>query len=177
MLKELTYEEAHRLFHYDPDTGIVTRKVNMFKYKRGTVVGIPDKHYLKMSVYNKTYLLHRFIWFYQTGKWPQGEIDHENRQKRDNRWKNLRITTKLGNSINRGIKANNISGVTGVSLHKASGKWQARISANRKNIALGIFSNFSDAVKARYTAEQELNYHLAFNESPAKRYLIEQNLL
>jgi len=177
-MKELTHEEAQRLFHYDPETGIVTRKVDMFKFKAGTVVGRKRGcKYFMFSIFCKSYLLHKFIWFYQTGKWPEEEIDHINRNKLDNRWCNLRKCSSWGNSLNRPVRADNISGIPGVSKHKASEKWQVRISVNRKNKHIGLFEKFSDAVKARYFAEQELNYSEANINSLAKQYLEQQNLL
>lgn len=74
-------------------------------------------------------------------------IDHKNHDRLDNRKKNLRITTNSGNQMNR--KLTNISGVT---WHKASGKWRARVKKNQKEIYLGVFDSKLDAMKARMEA-------------------------
>ena len=104
-------------------------------------------------------------------------MDHINRNSLDNRWCNLRQTTKWGNSLNRPTRVDNISGIPGVSKHKASGKWIVNISVNRKQKYIGLFETFADAVKARYYAEQELYYHMANANSPAKEYLVQQGLM
>lgn len=50
-------------------------------------------------------------------------------------------------------KSTNTSGRTGVSFHKATGKWMASIGYNGKVIYLGIHSRFEDAVVSRSEAE------------------------
>ncbi len=85
------------------------------------------------------------------------EIDHIQGEttRNDNRKYNLRITTKSQNMMNVGLRSNNKSGVTGVIWHKRSGKWRAIIVINGKQIELGLFVNFEDAVKARKEAEEK----------------------
>jgi hypothetical protein len=51
----------------------------------------------------------------------------------------------------------NTSGKTGVRFRKDRGKWTARISYQNKNISLGCYETFEDAVKARQ--EAELKYY------------------
>ena len=41
------------------------------------------------SINGKFYHLHRLVWFYSTGAWPIGVIDHVNRDRADNRISNL----------------------------------------------------------------------------------------
>ncbi len=59
--------------------------------------------------------------------------------------------------------ANNPSGVRGVQFHKQSNKWRARIKFKGKEIGLGYYHDFQDAVDARKKAEEE--YYGAFLES------------
>lgn len=61
--------------------------------------------------------------------------------------------TKLGN-LNEKISKNNTSGVKGVCRFKD--RWRAYIKLNKKQISLGVYSRFEDAVKARKRAEEEL---------------------
>src|SRR5882672_12012976 len=44
-------------------------------------------------------------WFYMTGQWPELEIDHKNRNETDDRWENLRQTTRSQNCTNRVMPA------------------------------------------------------------------------
>lgn len=60
-------------------------------------------------------------------------------------------------AYNKRKKSTNTSGRTGVSYHKGSNMWHARISFEKKNIFLGCFSILEDAVKAR--EEAELKYY------------------
>lgn len=60
------------------------------------------------------------------------------------------------------IKSNNTSGVKGVSQHKASGKWDAYISVNKRRIHLGRYINKVDAIRKRQ--EAELKYHKPYLE-------------
>ena len=91
--------------------------------------------------------LHRLI--IKTDK----NIDHINHKKYDNRKCNLREVTIQQNNMNQSLKSNNTSGVTGVDFMKKIGKWRARIKANDKEIHIGTFVTFEDAVKARKEAE------------------------
>lgn len=91
--------------------------------------------------------------------------DHIDRNELNNLESNLRPATARQNSINRGVKINNTSGVTGVNFDKNINKWIARINDKANNrIYLGSFINKEDAVIARLKGE--LKYYGEF--SPQK---------
>jgi len=104
-----------------------------------------------------TIAVHRLFWFYQTGEWPKGVIDHINHISYDNRWCNLRDVSQLDNCRNQAKSSNNTSGYTGV--RKENNKWVARISIQRKTICLGQFSTIEEAVEARRLANIKYGFH------------------
>lgn len=53
------------------------------------------------------------------------------------------------------MRSTNVTGCAGVDIHKASGKYQARIETKGKTKYLGLFENLDDAIAARKQAEQE----------------------
>lgn len=62
-------------------------------------------------------------------------IDHINRNPKDNRKNNLRITCHSGNKRNLPLKSNNTSGIIGVRYDKIRNRWCAEIrDLNRKKI-------------------------------------------
>ena len=151
----LTQERLKKLFHYNPETGLFTRLIVTAKRtKIGDIAGSPHGDgYLRIKIDNKPYYSHRLAWFYMTGKWPKGQIDHINRIRDDNRFANFREVTRSFNLRNTRLYKTNTSGVIGVHLYKPTGKWQARIGVNSKNISLGHFIDKKDAIKARKNAE------------------------
>ena len=72
---------------------------------------------------------------------------------------NLRDVTNAENARNMAMSSLNSSGVSGVYLHRQTGKWCAQIRAFGKTIGLGLFSDKADAIIARKAAERVLNYH------------------
>lgn len=72
--------------------------------------------------------------------------DHINRNKLDNRRRNLRPITASGNIINR-------SSTKGVYYEKRLRKWKAVIGVKYRQIYLGLFSTEEEAKEARKTAE------------------------
>lgn len=92
-------------------------------------------------------------------------VDHISGDKADNRKSNLRICKYNENSRNHSLNSNNTSGVAGVSWHKASNKWIARIKVNYKTIYLGTFVNFEKAVKARKEAEEKYFGEFSYDNS------------
>jgi hypothetical protein len=100
----------------------------------------------------KGFLSHRVAWAIHFGEWPEGGIDHINGIRDDNRIHNLRVATQKDNSRNAAMPINNTSGVTGVSLHKDTGKWQAKIMVDRRYLHLGLFSDIEEAKAARAAA-------------------------
>lgn len=87
--------------------------------------------------------------------WTEIVVDHINGNIMDNRRGNLRIGTPSNNSMNSSKNKNNTSGVVGVYKIQRTGKWKSKIILNRKQIDLGNFDNFDDAVAARKAAEEK----------------------
>jgi len=84
---------------------------------------------------------HRLIMNPPTGL----QIDHLNGVKLDNRRCNLRIVDQTTNNFNARLRSDNTHGVRGVSLHKPSGLWQARITVRGRRYNLGYFPSAEDA--------------------------------
>lgn len=66
---------------------------------------------------------------------------------------NVRWATRKQQIANTRIPTTNTSGVKGVHLYKATGKWSAYIYKDRKRKHLGYFSTKIEAMKARERAE------------------------
>jgi hypothetical protein len=97
--------------------------------------------------------LHQLI----MGKAPDGlTVDHINRDRLDNRRSNLRWASWTGQMINRGVRKDSGSGVTGVRALPA-GRWEAYINVGKRKIHLGAFPEKALAIAARKAAE--LKYH------------------
>jgi hypothetical protein len=160
MKNVVSLERARELFSYDPQSGLLTRKIpGPFTARIGSVAGSLDKRgYLRVSVDGKSVKVHRLVWLLATGEWPSVCIDHINGQKGDNRLSNLRLATVAENCRNRKVSRNNkSSGVLGVSWHAASRKWQAQITHQKKNHNLGVFDSIEQAAKARECAAERLH--------------------
>jgi hypothetical protein len=82
-------------------------------------------------------------------------IDHEDRNKLNNKRKNLRIATHQENMCNQKISTRNTSGVTGVSFCPEINKWQARLKNKGIYYNFGYYENIKDAIIARLKAEFE----------------------
>ena len=92
---------------------------------------------------------------------------HGKETRNDNRKSNLRMANDSQNNINKGLRSNNTSGVTGVSWNQKRNKWHARLWKNRQTIDLGHFSNFDDAVQARKQAEDKYFGEWSYDNSMA----------
>lgn len=114
--------------------------------------------YIRTPLLSGYYLLHRLIWLYMTGEWPN-KIDHINGIRDDNRWENLRNVTVQENCRNQRRRANNTSGCTGVYKHKQTGHFIVMINTpEKRRVSLGAFSAFEEAVSVRKAAEIEYGY-------------------
>lgn len=111
-----------------------------------------NHEYVSTKLNGKEMKLHRFI----INARPDQIVDHINRNKLDNRKKNLRFLSSRENVINTGLRSNNTSGCTGVFIER--GMWHAIIIVNKKRIDLGFYDNFDDARLARKQAEYVYGY-------------------
>jgi len=89
--------------------------------------------------------LHRFV-----TNCPDGYVpDHINHNTIDNRKSNLRIVTQQVNLINKsGAQKCSKSGVRGVSFHKVTGKWYARVCLGGVEVYGELFDSFNLACVA-----------------------------
>lgn len=157
---ELTQQTLKELLHYDPETGVFTwrKRVNA-RAAAGDVAGLKrDCYRVEISIGGRRYFAHRLAWLYVYGEWPPTEIDHINRNDRDNRISNLRLANRSLNNFNRGAVREGLA--PGVSWFKPTARWRARIKVGRKEIALGYFHIYDDAVAARKAAEER--YYAGF---------------
>lgn len=154
----ITQEELNTLLHYEPGTGVFTRKVGGRGVRAGSVTGCarPDG-YLVIQIKRKSYRAHRLAFLFMEGNLPPAEVDHINGVRDDNRWCNLRHATRAENSRNQAIHCDNASGVKGVRWNKVSAKWEARTSLNGVEKHLGIFADIAEAEAAVRAAREMMH--------------------
>ena len=146
----LTQEVLKEWLTYDPLTGDfrwAKSRVNG-KVKIGRKAGClhPDG-YVKIRLLNKICKCSRLAILYMTGELPE-VVDHQNLNRADDRWENLRVATRSQNQHNRSIQINNKSGFKGVFWNKQARKFQAKIGFDGKQKHLGFFIRPEDAHQA-----------------------------
>ena len=94
------------------------------------------------------------------------QVDHINGNGLDNRRVNLRVVTVAQNQQNRRKTMTGSSQFKGVVFEKRLGRWKARITVNKKLIALGYFSAEIDAALAYDVAAREFFGEFAYLNSP-----------
>lgn len=160
---KLTKEFLTEFLSYDEITGDLTwnpRGIKDWDTKyAGKVAGHVRKDgYRALSLFGKSYLVHLIIWVIMTGELPKEELDHKDRNKNNNSFENLREADRSLNNKNRGVRKDNLSGYTGVSYVKSRNKWRVRIANGAKEIALGMYNSFEEAVQIRKKAEVDYGY-------------------
>lgn len=74
-------------------------------------------------------------------------VDHKNGNRLDNTRGNLRVVDRFQNAWNSCVRSHSLSQLKGVRLH-VKGRWQARITFNKKEIGLGYFDTPEEAAIA-----------------------------
>lgn len=135
----VTQERLNELFSYDETTGNLIRKISRQRVKSGEVAGsLTSKGYLRTSIDGRLYMNHVLVWILAYGSPPLQQIDHINRNKKDNRLANLR---EVDNRLNCCNKSNHNSGFPGVDFHRKSNLWRCRIRVGKSRYSLGYFKN------------------------------------
>jgi hypothetical protein len=164
----ITQIELKKLLHFDDETGAFTWLVNKGKVKRGASAGTVNKNgYIYITLNQERYLAHRLAWLYVYGEWPARHIDHINHERTSNGIWNLRDVTNQINHMNKSMRPDNKSGITGVSWDAARNKWRAAIKLDGKCVMLGRFATKKGAAKIRKEAEIKYGYHKNHGDAPA----------
>ena len=128
-------------FAYHPD-GSITRD------DRKNSNGSFDKDgYLIIKVKTKQFKAHRIAWLLNYGDWPEGELDHINRIRTDNRIENLRVSNRTEQIKNRYIAPTKDTGERGIFIDKTNGlKKRYAFSHNNRTYR---FYSIDEAKEAR----------------------------
>lgn len=138
----MTQELLKKLLHYDPESGVFTWLVQP---RRAVYPGARAGHVHKGSGYflikidGRNYLGSRLAWLYMTGDWPQAMVDHENMDRADTRWDNLRAATRKQNCANRAAAKSKKLPIKGVYERKNGNSGSASIRVDGRLIHLGTF--------------------------------------
>lgn len=165
-------EYLNSVLNYCPETGILTwknRNEDHFKspgaFKAwntrfsGKKAGSPHSQgYRQVNLDGKVYLAHRVIWTMVHGDLCANDVDHINGNRSDNRLENLRSVSRSVNLRNSATKGAGATGVCGVSLHKATGKYRAYVTVDGKQIHLGFFNGIDSAIAARAEANKTYGF-------------------
>ena len=170
-------ELLRKLLRYEPDTGKLfwrERTADMFSSSGGRqesackrwntcfsgreALGCVNGTGAKSgSIFAVPVLAHRVAWAVFHGRWPDGEIDHINGVRVDNRIVNLRDVDGSVNNRNAKIRKDNSSGYAGV--YKQKNRYLAHIRIDGKQTVIGRFDCPKEAHKFREAEKIKYGYH------------------
>lgn len=150
--QELAHSRLTEVLAYEPSTGVFTwiAPPKTKPYLLGKRAGTIDAYgYRYIRVDGIVIAAGRLAWFYITGEWPKGQVDHEDRDRDNNRWKNLRDLTASQNQHNHGF--------TGVGWLNGKRRWRVTMKLEGQSHYGGLHRCFCAAVSARNALKRELH--------------------
>jgi len=175
---ELTQEIVRELLDCDPKEGLLywrERDVKWFSDNRyfsaagmcqrwntknaGKLALNPDdgKGYGHGMIFGKDYQLHRVIFFYFNGWWPE-EVDHIDGNPRNNKPSNLKESTRKENAKNLKTRSDSQSGYSGIYFDKERNKYQVAIRVDGRKKHYGRYDTLEESIKVWERAKEENNY-------------------
>lgn len=151
------------LVRYEPETGVffwVSGRLigKRADYKSGVgkknASRNPGGRYLKIDGHNIG--ANRVAVLLMTGRWPELQVDHENGNRQDNRWANLREATHSQNNMNKRCYRSNKLGLKGI-IETSPGKFRAKVDIDKRRIHIGYFDSAEVAFAARLVAIQQIH--------------------
>jgi hypothetical protein len=138
----LTAEYFREHFHYNPETGALTRIKTTNQSQKIGEVKFNTMRYRQVRVVagHPAYRTSRLIWTYMTGEWPKGVIDHINGDTHDERWCNLRDVSQSDN-VAFGAQRK------GKTLPKGLTKYYSRIMVRAGQLKLGVVDTVDEGLK------------------------------
>lgn len=163
-------ETLRRLMDYDPKTGVMRwrartaqdftdgkshdadRKARIWNGQHaGKTIGCDNgEGYLSTNIDRKTYKVHHLAFAFANGRWPANQVDHIDGNRSNNSADNLRDVSASENARNT---KRHRSGKAGIVWYKPLSKWRSQIWHNGKNVCLGYFDCWADALAARRAGE------------------------
>jgi hypothetical protein len=149
----LTFAEADAALRYEPETGRIFWKVVRQRVRVGREAGCvnPTDGYRKIRINGAVYQSHRVSWLLHYGAWPNGFLDHINRDRSDNRIANLREADRSLNMHNKD-KQGTRGLQPGVRLRGDS--WMVRIDVGTMTVTLGCWKDYRKAGESYRIAER-----------------------
>lgn len=125
-------EDLRELFSYDPNSGVITRKVQQGNYPAGSICKAKLGDYLKVKVYGKDVLQHRLAWYLHYGTQPPAQLDHRDLDKQNNRISNLRASDASTNQMNIAVHKRSQTGIKGIMPVRGGTMYRAEVCVEGK---------------------------------------------
>jgi len=147
VLKELLYVKDGKLY-WKVDRGTLKTKDKEAGYCH-------RDGYRRVKINSHSYLSHRIIYSltHNVTLAPVLQVDHINRDKKDNSLENLRVVNHRENCYNR-VRKNKVAGVY-YDKRRPNRPWGAVIILENKKLHIGTYSTKEEAIEARLQAEKE----------------------
>lgn len=145
--------------------GFATVLVDLDTYERlaGRAVSIGSHGYAQVWDRPHMMTLHRWVMGVTPGIGYRVIVDHINRQVLDCRRSNLRLVTPSASNLNRAVKPRELP----IGVYRTrSGRYEAKLSRQRRTIALGTFDTPEEAAATVAVARADLDRN-AFTASAA----------
>lgn len=140
------------------DTAVFTQKGEIFWLDTEDWEALGGGHCWRLHVGYPATNINNKIVFLHTLIMPHGdglEVDEIDGDECNCKRNNLRVVTHQQNCMNRGVRSDSKTGVSGVRKEKDKKKYRVVITREGDVKHIGYFEDFDDAVKAREEAEDE----------------------
>lgn len=140
----VTAEHARKILNYDHETGLFTWRE---RPGRRCIIGARATSHQKgrntVRLGGYKFQASNVAWLYIYGEWPDFEIDHKDRNKRNDAIENLRPSTTMKNMMNMGKTKRSSTGFKGAHPHRNG--FVAYIRADGYKYYLGKFDELEHA--------------------------------
>jgi hypothetical protein len=162
-MKPMTCDQLRERLDYDSESGVFTWRVSKNPgIKPGDTASRVNVYgYCRIELDGYDYAAHRLAWLYVHGVWPDGQLDHINGNRSDNRLCNLREATASGNACNRKRRRDNTTGAKGVCWDKEARRFRVIVSVGGKRRHVGRFHGLAEASSAYDAAVLQMHGEFA----------------